>query len=58
MNFLFDPGLFRFTEEAYINKVNALNDIMAKTLRIPTKYINAFQMKEKVIELYKEMLDK
>ena len=54
-NFLFDPGLFEFTEEAYINKLDALNEMIMKTLKIPNKYINSFQIKEKAIELYKDM---
>lgn len=57
-NFLFDPGLFQFTEEAYMNKIEALNETILKTLEIPAKYIHSFQIKEKAMELYKDMENK
>lgn len=57
-NFLFDPGLFHFTREAYMNKIDALNEMVLKTLDIPTKYISSFQIKEKAIKLYEDMENK
>lgn len=53
-SFLFDPGLFQFSRESFINKIDALNELVLKALEIPEEYIQSFQIKEKAIKLYEE----